>query len=70
MHFTTILLEWENVIPYNPPSGNSIIKENRHIIQWWLVFKEGYEQLTLNYLPHVECGKYLLMILDQYILGI
>ena len=70
MHFTTILLEWENVIPYNPPSGYSIIKENWHIIQCWLIFKEGYDQLTLNYSQHVEILKYLLMILNWSILRI
>ena len=70
MHFTTILLEWENVIPYNPPSGYSIIKENRHIIQCLLIFKEGYDQLTLNYSQHVELLKYLFMILNWSILRI
>ena len=70
MHFTTILLEWENVIPYNPPSGYSIIKENRHIFQCWLIFKEGYDQLTLNYLPYVELVRYLFMILNWSIVRI
>ena len=32
MQFTTILAEWENIIPYDPP-GASMIKDERHIIR-------------------------------------